>query len=190
MAADAMGHVSKPWLKEMESCVDRVMWKGECIGTVCRISADGVLATARHCIAEGGKCLEGLSAFGGDVTFIAAFRRVDVALFRGPPGLSLSLATGVWTAGCACVPVQLVSYPLAIDEEFGQSDGPLSYSSGQISGCASNGFVASADYSICEEQRFLKIALFHSSSWMKKLKKCHVRIRCFLTFFSSHYYCI
>lgn len=149
-----------PWLKQMH--LHRP--DGECIATVCRICADDILATACHCIVEGGKCLEGLSAYGDDVTFIAAFSWFDVGLFRGPPGPPLSLAT----AGCVDggVPVQLVAYPIAIDKESGRSDGPLSFSGGQICSCAGNGFLASVNYryTTCEEQKCTPSELFQSSS--------------------------
>ena len=116
---------------------------------ICRIRSDGVFATARHCILDGSKCLEGLSAFGSDLTFVAAFPRLDLAFFRGQGGPAFTMAVGVWAAGDACVPVQLVSYPQAIDQELGEET-MVSFSRGQITSSAASGSLASADYGLCE----------------------------------------
>ena len=135
-----------PWLQDAKKCIAPLMWGRECIGTICRIRSDGVFATARHCVLDGSRCLEGLSAFGSDLTFVAAFPRLDLAFFRGREGPAFSMAVGVWAAGDDCVPVQLASYPHQVLGE----ETPASFLRGQITSSAASGSLAVVDYGPCE----------------------------------------
>jgi hypothetical protein len=86
----------------------RVTYAGESIGTAVRVATFGdgtgdIVLTARHCIEEDGACLDGLSAFGSALLFVAARADLDVAVFRGRrgPGLWLlqrTLLPGEWLA--------------------------------------------------------------------------------------------
>lgn len=83
--------------------VDRLMHNGQPIGTAVRIAAGpsqpyALVLVARHCVVEGTQILRGLSAFGGQLTFGAAFPGLGVAAFKGPAGVSPTRPThvGLW----------------------------------------------------------------------------------------------
>jgi hypothetical protein len=123
---------------------------GSTIGTCFRISPSNHILTARHCIEEHGSVLEGLSAFDHPLKFIAAWPDLDVALFQGPSNegsvshFMLAYAAKWIEPG---TPVELMSYPEAMDKEGNLCEIRPSCTSGQVSGCDAAGKVASADFS-------------------------------------------
>ncbi|PNH03668.1 hypothetical protein TSOC_010247 [Tetrabaena socialis] len=100
---DAFGRVSR--LNDEE---------GRTIGTCFRVQNDVVLA-ARHCVVEGGRCLGGFKAFGGNLAFVAAIPELDAVAFRGPPGSGFTLLGTPLRLG---MPVSLLSFPEAYDKEL------------------------------------------------------------------------
>ena len=122
---------------------------GQPVGTCFRVTGlmpkCSTIITARHCIAEGGKCISGLTAFDHPLEFAMSCPRLDVAFFKGPAGAGFTMVNHVVSPG---LPVELVAYPLVVDKEVRPASSCRS--SGQISVISSSGQLGGADYGACK----------------------------------------
>lgn len=77
----ATGKVPHP--SDLAEYVGKLMWRGQAIGSITRISEDGLCVTAAHCLVEGGKFLEDATAFGEPLQLVGSSPFHDVMFVKG-----------------------------------------------------------------------------------------------------------
>jgi len=89
---DIFLHPSHSSLKDAFPCVSPVVYKGESVGSVARITADGLLLSSTHIFSADGQFLETTAFDGHRLTLKASFPYLDVILLNGElPSITMLL---------------------------------------------------------------------------------------------------
>ena len=80
---DPFVHYTHSALQDAFSCVSPVVYKNQSIGSVARISGDGLLVSSNHTFVEKGKFLK-TTAFGSHpLELVVSFPYLDIILLKG-----------------------------------------------------------------------------------------------------------
>lgn len=120
------------------------MLDGQAIGSIVRISKEGLCVTAAHCLVDGGKFLEGAYAFGGVLKLVGSSPFYDVMFVQGPPGSAVELQQSPLLVGQA---VAMVGYPLAAEQALGTKEHAMPIvAHGQVVATSPTNDLVAADY--------------------------------------------
>lgn len=139
---DPLVHCTHSGLHDAFSCVSPVVYKEQSIGSVARISGNGLMVSSNHIFVEKGKFLKTMAFGGHPLELVVSFPYLDIILLKGPKGPAFRLPSQNLLPG---LPVMMLGFPKVSITDIKGLDSPVA-AKGHINAIPISMEVALADY--------------------------------------------